>query len=133
MAYEPTKGFRSVVRALRPGDRVVVCGSYRQGSLNLEKLEVVEVAEYRIIRPPLCAVCGRRTTSAGREQGWKCRSCGARAHEPQVAVEARTLVAGWYEVPPVARRHLARPLCRGQPRRSEENDSGSGPVMEGNR
>jgi tRNA(Ile2)-agmatinylcytidine synthase len=133
MAYEPTKGFRSVVRALRPGDRVVVCGSYRQGSLNLEKLEVVEVAEHRIIRPPLCAVCGRRTTSAGRGRGWKCRFCGARAHEPQVAVEARTLVAGWYEVPPVARRHLARPLCRGQPRRPEENDSESGTVMEGNR
>ena len=77
MAYEPTKGFRSVVRALRPGDRVVVCGSYLHGSLNLEKLSVIEVAESAAIRPPPCPVCGRRTTSAGREQGWKCRACGS--------------------------------------------------------
>ena len=115
MAYEPTKGFRSVVRALRPGDRVVVCGSYLHGSLNLEKLRVIEVAESAVLRPPPCPACGRRTTSAGREQGWKCRACGARTREPEVVVETRAIAPIWYEVPPGARRHLARPLCRGPP------------------
>jgi tRNA(Ile2)-agmatinylcytidine synthase len=115
MAYEPTKGFRSVVRALRPGDRVVVCGSYLHGSLNLEKFSVVEVAESASHRPPPCPVCGRRTTSAGREQGWKCRACGARTREPEVVFVKRSIAPMWYEVPPGARRHLARPLCRGPP------------------
>jgi tRNA(Ile2)-agmatinylcytidine synthase len=115
MAFEPTKGFRDVVRPLRSGDRVVACGSYRHGSLNLEKLAVLELAESSTVRPPRCAVCGRRTTSAGRDRGWKCRACGARTRDPEVAVEARVIAPGWYEVPPVARRHLARPLCRGPP------------------
>jgi tRNA(Ile2)-agmatinylcytidine synthase len=116
MAYEPTKGFRRVIRALRPGDRVVACGSYRQGSLNLEKVAVLEVAPCATVRPPPCPVCSRRTTSAGRNRGWKCRSCGARVSEPESVIEERTIAPGWYEAPPVARRHLARPLCRGPPR-----------------
>jgi tRNA(Ile2)-agmatinylcytidine synthase len=115
MAYEPTKGFRDTVRALRPGDRVVAHGSYRHGSLNLEKLAVLEVALQERTRPPRCPSCGRRTTSAGRERGWKCRACGARTREPEVTAEPRAIAPGWYEVPPVARRHLARPLCRGAP------------------
>ena len=115
MAYEPTKGFRTVVRALRPGDRVVVCGSYRHGSLNLEKLAVLERSACATARPPLCPGCGRRTTSDGRGRGWKCRACGTKAREPELVVEARTIAPGWYEAPPVARRHLARPLCRGLP------------------
>ncbi|MEN6341398.1 MAG: tRNA(Ile)(2)-agmatinylcytidine synthase [Methanospirillum sp.] len=115
MAYEPTKGFRGVVRLLRPGDRVVVRGSYLHGSLNLEKFAVLEVAACVAARPPPCPACGRRTTSAGRGQGWKCRACGARTREPELVVEARAIAPGWYEVPPMARRHLARPLCRGPP------------------
>ncbi|HOV68436.1 MAG TPA: DUF1743 domain-containing protein, partial [Methanoregulaceae archaeon] len=115
MAYEPTKGFRGVIRALRPGDRVVACGSYRQGSLNLEKLRVVSVAEAVVLRPPLCPSCGRRTTSAGAGKGFKCRRCRARAPAAERVVEERSIAPGWYEVPPVARRHLARPLCRGPP------------------
>ncbi|NLX48358.1 MAG: DUF1743 domain-containing protein [Methanospirillum sp.] len=116
MAYEPTKGFRDVVRSLRPGDRVVVCGSYRRGSLNLEKLRVVRVAVAASVRPPRCPSCGRRTTSDGRGRGWKCRACRTRTREPEVVIEERTVAPGWYEVPPSARRHLAKPLCRGPPR-----------------
>jgi tRNA(Ile2)-agmatinylcytidine synthase len=115
MAYEPTKGFRETVRALRSGDRIVACGSYRHGSLNLEKVAVLELASCTTVRPPHCPACGRRTTSAGRDRGWKCRRCGARTRHPEFVVEERTIAPGWYEVPPVARRHLARPLCRGPP------------------
>lgn len=115
MAYEPTKGFRDPVRGLLPGDRIVACGSYRRGSLNLEKIRVVSLAPSVSTRPPRCFVCARRTTSAGRGKGWKCRACGARTRTPEILVEARDLQLGWYEVPPSARRHLARPLCRGPP------------------
>ncbi len=132
MAYEPTKGFRDVVRALRAGDRIVACGSYRHGSLNLEKLRIDALAEAAVSRPPPCPACGKRTTSAGAGKGWKCRACGARTAEPERVAEERAIGPGWYEVPPVARRHLARPLCRGTEtdsiRRHQPEDMPPGPA-----
>jgi len=115
MAYEPTKNFRQVVRQLMPGDEVVAAGSYKKGSINLEKMKVASLAEQKIVRPPLCTACNKRMTSDGRGKGYKCRKCDARSDEPDVQEVSRTLETGWYEVPPTARRHLARPLCRGIP------------------
>ncbi|MDD2472383.1 MULTISPECIES: tRNA(Ile)(2)-agmatinylcytidine synthase [unclassified Methanoculleus] len=115
MAYEPTKGFRDVVRELVPGDMVAVTGSYKGGSLNLEKLGISRLADALRIRPPICPACAKRMTSAGTRKGYKCRVCGARSREPEVERVERLLRPGWYEVPPTARRHLARPLVRGVP------------------
>ncbi|MCU0631970.1 MAG: tRNA(Ile)(2)-agmatinylcytidine synthase [Methanolinea sp.] len=113
MAYEPTKGFREVVRALLPGDRLRVAGSYKKGSINLEKLQVLSAPEGAVCMPPVCERCGKRMTSAGTMKGYKCRRCGGRGREPETVMIPRTITPGWYEVPPTARRHLARPLCRG--------------------
>jgi tRNA(Ile2)-agmatinylcytidine synthase len=115
MAYEPTKGFRDIIRMLRPGDEVVVAGSYKEGSINLEKIRVTSVISLSERRAPSCISCKKRMTSAGTDKGYKCRICGARELEPDVVHLARDLKPGWYEVPPSARRHLAKPLCRGQP------------------
>jgi len=114
MAYEPTKGFRETVRALRSGDEVLAVGSYKNESLNLEKVRVDRLAEDRLCRPPICPGCGRRMTSAGREKGYKCRACGVRASDPEILTTPRTIRTGWYEVPPTARRHLSKPLVRDQ-------------------
>jgi tRNA(Ile2)-agmatinylcytidine synthase len=113
MAYEPTKGFRDVVRALIPGDEVLACGSYKGGSLNLEKLRLIGPSREVLVKPPPCPSCGKRMTSAGRRKGYKCRQCGNRAREGEVRSPDRKIGAGWYEVPPSARRHLAKPLVRG--------------------
>ena len=113
MAYEPTKEFRNIIRGLWPGDEVEVTGSYKNGSINLEKIHIRRLTEASIRKPPLCGTCGKRMTSAGKEKGYKCRHCGCRAREPEVTCIERDLQTGWYEVPPVARRHLAKPLCRG--------------------
>jgi tRNA(Ile2)-agmatinylcytidine synthase len=115
MAYEPTKNFRQVVRQLLPGDAVIVVGSYKKGSINLEKLKVISVMKEEIIRPPLCSACNKRMTSDGKGKGYKCKKCGARADALDVQEIPRSLETGWYEVPPTARRHLAKPLCRGLP------------------
>ncbi len=115
MAYEPTKNFRTIVRKLLPGDRVIAAGSFKKGSINLEKLKVVSLADARTVRPPLCTACSKRMTSDGRGKGWKCKKCGARADTPEITEIPRPLATGWYEVPPTARRHLAKPLCRGTP------------------
>nr|WP_321350247.1 tRNA(Ile)(2)-agmatinylcytidine synthase [uncultured Methanoregula sp.] len=115
MAYEPTKNFRQIVRQLIPGDAVIACGSFKKESINLEKLLLVSPARAKTIRPPLCTACNKRMTSDGKGKGYKCKRCSARAAEPEIVEISRTLKAGWYEVPPTARRHLAKPLCRGMP------------------
>ena len=117
MAYEPTKNFRDIVRQLLPGDRVIAAGSFKKGSVNLEKLKIVSLVKAETVRPPLCTACNKRMTSDGKGKGWKCKKCGARAEVPDVEEVSRELAPGWYEVPPTARRHLAKPLCRGKPDR----------------
>jgi tRNA(Ile2)-agmatinylcytidine synthase len=114
MAYEPTKAFRNSVRELWPGDLIEVTGSYKNGSINLEKLRVCGLAKASVRKPPRCPACGKRMTSAGNKKGYKCRHCGGRASEPEITRIDRDLKTGWYEVPPIARRHLAKPLCRGE-------------------
>jgi tRNA(Ile2)-agmatinylcytidine synthase len=115
MAYEPTKGFRHIVRSLVPGDEVIAVGSYKKGSINLEKMQLVTMAKDITTRPPFCVLCEKRMTSDGKGKGYKCKKCGARVTEPDLIETPRTISPGWYEVPPTARRHLAKPLCRGEP------------------
>jgi tRNA(Ile2)-agmatinylcytidine synthase len=115
MAYEPTKNFRPIVRQLMLGDEITAFGSYKKGSINLEKIGVRKLAEPVVSRPPLCTTCNKRMTSDGTGKGYKCKKCGIHANDPELQKISRTLKPGWYEVPPTARRHLAKPLCRGEP------------------
>ncbi|WP_457591658.1 TiaS agmantine-binding domain-containing protein [Geoglobus sp.] len=109
-AFEPTKQFRGTVRKLRKGDRVVVYGAYKEGTVNLEKMRVEEVARVFVEVNPTCPSCGKRMESEGRGKGFRCRKCKTKAKE-KVRVEVkRDLELGFYEVPPSARRHLSRPL-----------------------
>ncbi|MEF8853510.1 MAG: tRNA(Ile)(2)-agmatinylcytidine synthase [Haloarculaceae archaeon] len=111
-AFEPTKRFRDRVRALRVGDRLTVCGEFGGGTLKLEKFAVRELVTTERVTPD-CPACGRSMGSAGAGQGYRCRDCGTRADgKVEVSVE-RDLETGWYEVPPCARRHIAKPLVRG--------------------
>ena len=112
VAFEPTKRFRDRVRRLHPGDRVTVCGEVGDGTLKLEKFALRErVTTERVV--PTCPGCGRSMESAGREQGYRCRDCGTTAPDRAERPLDRALDPGWYEVPPCARRHVAKPLVRG--------------------
>lgn len=111
MAFEPTKRFRATVRKLRPGDRVTGCGEVTDGTLKLEKIYVHELVDTQLVSPT-CPGCARTMKSAGRGQGYRCRDCGAWARSKSRKPLARELDTRAYEVPPAARRHLARPLCR---------------------
>jgi tRNA(Ile2)-agmatinylcytidine synthase len=109
-AFEPTKEFRHAVRRLLPGDRVTLCGSWQKNSLRLEKFRLNTLALAVIRKSPKCPVCGGRMTSAGREKGYKCRSCSERIRK--IATLPREITKSWYEVPPGARRHLTKPIVR---------------------
>ena len=112
VAFEPTKRFRDRVRHLRVGDRLTVCGEVARGTLKLEKFAVRDLVESERVVPD-CPDCGRRMESAGRDQGYRCRDCGERRDRKAERPLDRELEAGWYEVPPCARRHVAKPLVRG--------------------
>lgn len=111
-AFEPTGRFRDRVRALRVGDEVTVCGEVGDGTVKLEKFALrAPVTTERVT--PTCPDCDRTMESAGRNQGYRCRDCRTSAPGKQAVEIERDLDRGWYEVPPSARRHVARPLVRG--------------------
>ena len=116
-AYEPTKGFRSIIRALYPGDKITVYGGVRHRplTLNIEKLEVHELVTLeKKMENPLCPQCGRHMKSRGKTGGYRCRRCGEKmgADGAKMQILQRPLQKGFYEVPVVARRHIAKPLKR---------------------
>ncbi|WP_135303599.1 tRNA(Ile)(2)-agmatinylcytidine synthase [Haloarcula amylovorans] len=111
-AFEPTKRFRDRVRALREGDRITVCGEVSGGTLKLEKFAVRDLVRTELVTPD-CPDCGRSMSSAGRNQGYRCRDCKTSTDGKAERPLDRSLEPGWYEVPPVARRHIAKPLVRG--------------------
>jgi tRNA(Ile2)-agmatinylcytidine synthase len=111
-AFEPTGRFRDRVRALRVGDRVTVAGEVTDGTCKLEKFAVRGLVRTERVTPT-CPGCERRMSSAGRGQGYRCRDCGTSAPGKDERTVERALEPGWYEVPPTARRHVAKPLVRG--------------------
>jgi tRNA(Ile2)-agmatinylcytidine synthase len=111
IAYEPTKGFRAIIRGLRTGDEVTVYGSLKKGTLNLEKIELRKL-NLVVVRTPKCNNCGRNMKSAGRSQGYRCKRCGTFSVVKDKVIAERAIETGLYEVPPVARRHISKPLVR---------------------
>jgi len=116
-AYEPSKGFRRVARALEVGDHIRVLGELREDprTLNIEKLEVMDLVPKTLkMANPRCPSCGKAMKSAGSGQGYRCRGCGIRAPESSAILEEvdREISEGWYQPPVSARRHLSKPLKR---------------------
>ncbi len=120
-AFEPTGRFRFIVDKLVEGDTVTVCGGVKAGikagkkpisTINLERMDVVELKKLTQERNPLCDGCGRRMESAGRNQKFRCRKC--RTHKTKkIKVDIkRDIEERRYQVQPRAMRHLSKPLVR---------------------
>jgi tRNA(Ile2)-agmatinylcytidine synthase len=116
--YEPTGGLRSVTWALIPGDVVRVYGGVRETegglTLNVEKLEVLRLADDVEYRNPRCPDCGGPTESMGRGQGFRCKRCGHRdaGLGKVAAVKPRAVGLGVHLPDRGAHRHLTKPLER---------------------
>lgn len=111
-AYEPTKNFRKLIRKLQVGDEVEVYGSVSDHTLNLEKIRIWGLSPTIIETNPQCPVCGKNMKSAGQKQGYRCRTCKTKAKNPREIQMKRDIKPGLYETPPVARRHISKPLIR---------------------
>jgi len=115
--YEPAKKFRDVGMKLRVGDGITVLGGVREDpfTINVEKIHLDNLASHRIkISNPICSSCNKAMKSFGRDRGYKCARCGAKAGEDDAEFmdEKRELIIGWYEPTISALRHLAMPLKR---------------------
>jgi len=111
-AYEPTKEFRNVIRKLIVGDVVRVYGGvkYTKGlTINLEKIEILKLTRIYRVWKEKC-FCGGTLKSRGKGV-YKCKKCGKKINLKKIEVK-RDIKEGFYEVPPCARRHLSKPLCR---------------------
>lgn len=111
-AYEPTGDFRWIVRELKPDDEVEVSGGVKSDTVNLEKIEILKLAEVAREENPLCPSCNTRMESAGKHQGFRCKKCKTSAEAKVKTCIERKLENRTYQVAPSAMRHLSKPLVR---------------------
>ena len=108
-AFEPTKSFRRIFSALRNGDLVRVYGSFVDGALHVEKMQIIDVSRRFIRAIPSCPICGARMQTKGRDD-FRCPSCGKKIRHPDYVETKRNLHPGLYDVPVMSRRHLSKPF-----------------------
>ncbi len=118
-AYEQTGTLRNIVLKLVPGDAIKAAGGVRRGpqghlTLNLEKIEILNLEREFVLLKPRCSVCGGSCESMGRDQALRCRKCKIRYSRSTVKrVELkRKLTRTVYLPPPRAHRHLTKPFSR---------------------
>ncbi|NMC76300.1 MAG: DUF1743 domain-containing protein [Candidatus Methanofastidiosa archaeon] len=115
-AYEPTKGFRDIIRKLTKGDKIKAYGGVLETqyglTLNLERIEILELSKIYKIEKPLCHICGNQMKSIGKDKGYRCKKCHTKNNEFSKIPISRDVELGLYEVPMCAKRHLSKPLVR---------------------
>nr|AIE93742.1 putative DNA-binding protein containing a Zn-ribbon domain [uncultured marine group II/III euryarchaeote AD1000_39_G05] len=109
-AFEPSKTFRHVIDSLEVGDALIICGSFKKDTINLEKIRLLKLTKrFSKSANPVCD-CGRRTHSSGKGMYYRCRVCGKKYDRPEMLEVIPDLEIGWYEPPASARRHLTTPI-----------------------
>lgn len=111
VAFEPTKHFRNIIRKLRIGDDITIHGEVTDNTIKIEKIRINKLNTIKYVNPT-CEDCNISMSSAGKNQGYRCRKCkNVEEKKERITVE-RVLKEGWYEVSPCARRHISKPLIR---------------------
>lgn len=119
-AYEPTGDLRKIARELVVGDSVEVYGAVHKPTsskpltINLEKINVLNLKPKTRLENPLCPKCGKRLKSMGKNQGLRCERCSGKFSDlkKQETVVPRALKAGLYLTSTRSQRHLTKPLRR---------------------
>lgn len=131
--YEPT-GLANVAASLEPGDLIEIGVGVRKGTtrhpkiLNIEYLNVLEIASCYNLLNPVCKECGKRMKSEGKNKGYQCDRCKHRepnAQKIQVPKQ-RSLKTGLYVPTPKAHRHLTKPVQRYGLEKSDWKIAGGG-------
>ena len=111
-AYEKTGNFRKIIKKLIPGDIIEVFGSFKNNTVNLEKINIIFLNKEYITENPRCHICGHKMKSRGTNKGYKCKKCKIITNKKIISEKIRDINIGYYEVTPDARRHLSKPIIR---------------------
>ena len=119
--YKPTK-ITQVASALIVGDKIKIGGGVRKASknygrvINVEFLDVLQLAKHNVSVNPTCRKCNKRMKSKGTKQRFECIKCGHRAFSKVILELPRKIECRLYIPSVSAHRHLTRPYQRIQKR-----------------
>ncbi len=119
-AYEPTGDLRKIARELAVGDCVEVYGAVHKATtskpltINLEKINILNLTPKVTYENPLCPNCGKRLKSMGKNQGFRCEKCGGKYADlkKKEVFSLRAVNSGLYVTSTRSQRHLTKPLRR---------------------
>jgi tRNA(Ile2)-agmatinylcytidine synthase len=115
--YEPT-GLGNIASKLIEGDYIDIGigvsknNSHNSCTLNVEYLSILKITDEKVNINPLCAKCGKRMKSEGKNKGFQCKICGDKNASKIVVTNHRDLQLGMYLPCLKAHRHLTKPLHR---------------------
>ena len=115
--YKPTK-ITKVAQNLIVGDKIRIGGGIRKASkhhgrvVNVEFLDVLELAKNILLTNPTCKKCNKKMKSKGNRQGFECIKCGSKLLSKSNLEIPRKLRSKLYLPTVSAHRHLTRPYQR---------------------
>ena len=115
--YKPTK-ITTVAQNLILNDKIRIGGGIRKASknhervVNVEFLDVMELAKDIRVSNPSCKKCSKKMKSKGSKQGFECTKCGNRSYVKSTSEIPRKIQCKLYLPVMSAHRHLTRPYQR---------------------
>jgi len=115
--YKPTKITRMAQELIR-GDRIRVGGGIRKASkhhhriLNIEFIQILQLAKNIQFVNPLCTNCDKRMKSKGKGQGFQCVRCKSKFNSKTIQEIPRKITRKQYTPVVSSHRHLTRPVQR---------------------
>jgi len=115
--YKPTK-ITKVAQNLIVGDKIRIGGGIRKASkhhervINVEFLDVLDLAKNILLTNPTCKKCNKKMKSKGNRQGFECIRCGSKLFSKSNLEIPRKLESKLYLPAVSAHRHLTRPYQR---------------------
>ena len=115
--YKPTK-ITTIAHNLILNDKIRIGGGIRKASknheriVNVEFLDVMELAKDIRVSNPSCKKCSKKMKSKGSKQGFECTKCGNRSYVKSTSEIPRKIQCKLYLPVMSAHRHLTRPYQR---------------------
>ncbi len=115
--YKPTK-ITTIAHNLILNDKIRIGGGIRKASknheriVNVEFLDVIELAKDIQVSNPSCKKCSKKMKSKGSKQGFECTKCGNRSYVKSTSEIPRKIQCKLYLPVMSAHRHLTRPYQR---------------------
>ena len=115
--YKPTK-ITSIAQNLILNDKIRIGGGIRKASknheriVNVEFLDIIELAKDIRVSNPSCKKCSKKMKSKGSRQGFECTKCGSKSSSKITSEIPRKIQCQLYLPVMSAHRHLTRPYQR---------------------